>query len=225
MRDLFFTNKADETEGENKESRPDDPNKEKNAKSFTLRSKHIERRVKSELVLNEIIPWHFFEGESYHVFSFGDVDALSYLRVIVKQQRVEYVLLSTWCMSLADVKEIRDWVEKGYIKFIDFYVGEIFRSSYTDVYLELSKLSAQFGGRVCIFRNHAKIICGFGEKFDFVVETSANVNTNPRSEFASITIDEQLARFYKEEIFDNIKSFNSDFDNWKPYKLKRDEII
>lgn len=68
-------------------------------------------------------------------------------------------------------------------------------------------------------------MAGFGERFDFVIESSANVNTNPRSECTVITIDTELARFYKEEIFDNIQSFNRDFPNWEPYRLKRDEII
>lgn len=66
-------------------------------------------------------------------------------------------------------------------------------------------------------------MAGFGERFDFAIESSANVNTNPRSECAVVTVDTGLARFYKEEIFDKIQSFNRDFDDWQPYKLKRDE--
>lgn len=76
-----------------------------------------------------------------------------------------------------------------------------------------------------ILRNHAKIMVGFGERFDFVAEGSANFNVNPRSEQMCITIDEGLARFYKEDIFDNMKPLNIDEYNWQPYKLKRDEII
>ena len=68
-------------------------------------------------------------------------------------------------------------------------------------------------------------MAGFGERFDFAIESSANVNTNPRSEATVVTIDTDLARWYKAEIFDNIQSFNRDFDGWQPYKLKRDEII
>lgn len=26
-------------------------------------------------------------------------------------------------------------------------------------------------------------------------------------------------------LFDNIQSFNKDFDDWEPYKLKRDETV
>ena len=167
------------------------------------------------------MPWHFEKGASYHCISHGDVDSLTYLRVIVKQQPVEYVLISTWCMAITDVKEVEKWLERKDIGHADFYVGEIFQGSYADVYLYLKKVAERFGSRVCIFRNHAKVMAGFGNAFDFVIESSANVNTNPRTEQTCITIDTGLARFYK-EFYDEINIFTKDFDNWKPYTLKRD---
>lgn len=226
MRDLFSTTRSVSPEDDGgAKKRSDDPNNQLSVKTSKVRTHHIARRVSSELVLNESLPWHFEVGMSYHCFSFGDVDSLSYLRAIVKQQRVEYVMLSTWCMAHTDAKEIADWIERGDLGRIDFYVGEIFQANYMSVYLKLKELVESFAGRVCIFRNHSKVMVGFGERFDFTIESSANVNTNPRSEQTVITIDSALARFYKEEIFDQINSFNHDFDHWQPYKLKRDEIV
>ena len=144
------------------------------------------------------MPWHFEKGASYHCISHGDVDSLTYLRVIVKQQPIEYVLISTWCMAITDVKEVEKWLERKDIGHADFYVGEIFQGSYADVYLYLKKVAERFGSRVCIFRNHAKVMAGFGNAFDFVLESSANINTNPRTEQTCLTLDNGLACFYKE---------------------------
>lgn len=226
MRDLFGNSLPEEShdKSEGKE-RPDDPNKERSIQVRATRGRYFERRVKSEIALEEELPWHFEDGAAYHCFSFGDVDSLTYLRVIIKQQPVEYVLLSTWCMAATDVEEIKKWIRRGDLKHIDFYVGEIFQASYASIYLMLTGLVKEFGGRVAIFRNHSKVMVGFGSRFDFVIESSANVNTNPRSEATVVTVDTGLARWYKDEIFDNIQSFNRDFDDWKPYKLKRDETI
>lgn len=225
MRELFGNSTTPERDKSEGKERPDDPNKGRAISVVSTRSRYFERRIKSELALEESLPWHFEPGAAYHCFSFGDVDALTYLRAIVKQQRVEYAMLSTWCMAVTDVAEITKWIERGDLGRIDFYVGEIFQASYASVYLMLSELVRGFGGRVSVFRNHSKVIAGFGERFDFAIESSANVNTNPRSEATVVTIDTDLARWYKEEIFDKIQSFNRDFDGWQPYKLKRDETV
>lgn len=45
-----------------------------------------------------------------------------------------------------------------------------------------------------------------GDKFHFAVESSANINTNPRTENGCITIGEDIYKFYR-EYFDGINSF------------------
>ena len=56
-----------------------------------------------------------------------------------------------------------------------------------------------------------------GEKFSAVVESSANVNTNPRIENAVITVDSELADWYK-NFFDGIVSFERNFDDVTPWQ-------
>jgi len=195
---------------------------DKQAQLFTTRGNHFFRKINNEEVLNNILDWHLEKGNSYHVISFGDIDSLSYLRFIVKQQKISYLVISTWVMNEKDASELYEWLEKGYIKKIDFYVGEIFKGGYRGVYDALVKLCIKFGGRVCIFKNHSKVMSGFGDKFDFVIESSANMNTNPRCENTCITIDEQLALFYK-NFYDDVKSFGNDFDKWEKTIIEGEE--
>ncbi|MFP3153113.1 hypothetical protein LQZ18_01520 [Lachnospiraceae bacterium ZAX-1] len=51
-----------------------------------------------------------------------------------------------------------------------------------------------------------------------MIESSANINTNPRTEQTVITLDTGLAKFYK-DFYDGIISFERNFDDWKPYAL------
>lgn len=107
-------------------------------------------------------------------------------------------------MSAEDVKQFEEWVEAGNIKQLDFYVGEIFPTSYTIEWRMLNDFFAKTKcGRIVSFKNHSKIYAGYGEKFPFVIESSANINTNPRTEQGVITIDSGLVNFYK-EYFDKI---------------------
>ena len=180
---------------------------------------HQARRINSELALEKSLPWHFEPGVSYHCVSFGDVDSLTYLRVIVKQQRIRYAVISTWCMALEDIKEIASWLEAGYIQRIDFFCGEIFRGTYTKEYNEMKELCREYGCKMSIFRNHSKVMLVYGERFNAVIESSANVNTNPRTEQTCITLDDELCDFYL-EFFNGIISFEREFDHvekWTDY--------
>ena len=71
----------------NEEKKSDDPNSGKSVQVKKMVNQHAMRRVLSELALEKELPWHFEQGVSYHCISFGDVDALTYFRVVVKQQR------------------------------------------------------------------------------------------------------------------------------------------
>ncbi|MBR4382524.1 MAG: hypothetical protein IKP64_03100 [Selenomonadaceae bacterium] len=217
--DLSCLLPKNETSEEPKEN--DDPNTGKHVQVKQTFNRHQMRRVLSELALEKELPWHFEQGITYHCISFGDVDALTYLRVIVKQQKIKYAFVSTWVMSSEDIAEIRSWVERGYIGRIDFYIGEIFKASYYKQYEELIALCKALGGRVCMFRNHSKVIVALGERFDAVIESSANVNTNPRCEQAAITVDTELAIWYK-NFFDGVKSFERNFDDIEPWRPNAD---
>ena len=76
---------------------------------------HQMRRILSEAAIEKELPWHFEAGVSYYVLSWGDVDALTYLRLIVKQQHIKYAMLSTWAVAKTDAEEIGLWLDKGYI--------------------------------------------------------------------------------------------------------------
>lgn len=223
MRDLFKNNSTKmqrvkvDGAGDN-----GDPNAAKSVRVTRWRTDFHARRIAGEIALEKELPWHMEPGMSYHCFSFGDVDAFSYIRAIAKQQPIEYLIVSTWAMSPTDITELAEWRERGVLGGVDFYLGEIFQSSYALVYEQIREFLAGRGGRIAIFRNHAKVCVGFGRDFDFVLETSANFNNNPRSEQAVITCSSELARWYKEEVFDGINSFNKDFPDWVPYKLMRD---
>jgi len=118
-------------------------------------------------------------------------------------------MITIWCMAMDDVLQIEEWLQAGKIKTMDAYVGEIFTGTYGGEYAVLKPLLKAYGGKIVIFRNHSKVIAGYGKKFYFVTESSANVNTNPRAENTVLTIGKGIFDFYK-EYFDGIISFAKD---------------
>lgn len=171
------------------------------------RDVNMYRRAYGETRLLDALGFDFRDGESYHVLTGGDVDGLSFLRVVIRQQDLDYCLFSTWCMASEDIYEIGEWLDEGKIKRMDAYVGEIFPGSYRQEYNILKPIIESHGGRVCVFRNHAKIFAGYGDKFAFGIETSSNINTNPRAENGCITIGRDIYDFYR-DYFDGIISID-----------------
>lgn len=179
-----------------------------------LSSRYQYRRAFSEVKLLEAMKYVKPEkGVSYNFITAGDVDSLSYLKVVLNWYNLDYVLCSTWCMAAEDILQLQEWHEAGRIKRLDMYLGEIFPGSYKIEWEMVKAFYKQHpdAGRAAIFRNHSKIYAGanYSEDFYFGIQTSANINTNPRTENGNITIDQGLFEFYK-DYFDGIVSFEKD---------------
>ena len=169
------------------------------------------RRAFSEVRMLEAMRYvRLQDGCTYNFITGGDVDSLTYLKIVLNQHDLDYCLLSTWCMAAEDILQIQQWWTAGKIRRFDMYLGEIFPNSYKVEWSMVKKFYHEHpeAGRAAIFRNHSKIYagCNEAEGFYFGIQTSANINTNPRTEQGSITIDKAIFDFYK-EYFDGIVSF------------------
>ncbi|MBQ9502847.1 MAG: hypothetical protein IJU70_11870 [Lentisphaeria bacterium] len=180
------------------------------AKMIKIRSKHLYHRLTSERMLEDVLPLTVSPGECYHVISGGDVDSFSYLMWILRMQKVKHLLCSTWCIAKVDIQEYLRQITLGRIGRLDFYVGEILPGSFPEEYRELGEVCRDSGGRIAVFRNHSKVMAGLGEKFDFAIESSANINTNPRTEQTVVTIDSGVAKFYF-DFYGGIVSFDKEW--------------
>lgn len=180
------------------------------AKAARARRRHEARRANSEAHLGELLPLRFEPGDSWHVISRGDVDSLSYLRHALRGvTHFDHVLMSTWCIAKADLDEIAAWIDAGRIDQFDLYAGEIFPSQYGDEYEQMLRMCGIYGCRLVIARNHSKVTLAHhrATNYSLVIESSANVNTNPRIEQSAVHCDAALHAFYL-EFFGGIRSID-----------------
>ena len=173
---ISFDDIFEKTPSENSKIEADD---KKSVQCLKRTVKNIYRRAFSEIQLLDVAGIDFNEGESYHFITGGDVDALSYLKLILIQQNLDYCMFSTWCMAMDDVLHFRGWIGKGKIKKLDAFVGEIFPGTYSAEYSELKDICEATGGKIVVARNHSKIFAGYGSKFHFGIETSKRKHESP----------------------------------------------
>lgn len=180
------------------------------ARAQRMANRHQLRRATAEKHLADILPARFTDGESWHVLSHGDIDALSYLRhVLAGVEYLDRVLLSTWCIAKADLDEICAWLDAGRIERFELYAGEIFPSQYGDEYEQMLKMVDLYDCRLVIAKNHSKVTLASNAALGYYVaiESSANVNTNPRIEQSAIHCGVELHDFYA-KFFAGLKSID-----------------
>ena len=205
LEDFFNT---DDPAEETKEEKPKKTHRRTEA-CIQRSDKHLYRRAFSESQLMDAVGVDFKDGETYHCITGGDVDALSFLKVVIRQQPLKHCLFSTWCMAAEDILQFREWVESKQILKLDAYVGEIFPGSYKVEWKMLNDMYDELKcGNIAVFKNHSKIFEGYGDKFSFGIATSANINTNPRTENGTITINKDIYKFYN-DYFSGIQSFEN----------------
>lgn len=173
-------------------------------------NRHHMRRANAEATLAEILPARIAPGDSWHVASRGDIDSLSYLRhVLAGTTHLDHVLMSTWCIAKNDLTEIAAWLDCGRIEQFDLYAGEIFPGSYGDEYEQMLAMCATYGARLVVAKNHSKVTLASNtaENYYVAIESSANVNTNPRIEQTAIHGSADLHAFYL-EFFSGIRSID-----------------
>ena len=187
-------------------------NKRETARARATKSsnRHHMRRATAEATLAELLPATYAPGDSWHVISRGDIDSLSYVRhVLAGVSHLDHVLMSTWCIAKNDLTEIAGWLDAGKIEQFDLYAGEIFPGSYGDEYEQMMKMCEIYGCRLVIAKNHSKVtlLSNAADAYYLTVESSANVNTNPRIEQTTVHASQDLHAFYL-EFFSGIKSID-----------------
>lgn len=203
-------------EPEEKDEKPREKTQRLRTHTVISRERYDKRRFFSEQALMDCTDWHWENGMTIHCLTGGNVDFMTFLRFALRQQQAEYMLVSSWCYGVEDVAELAEWVDRGMVMRLDAYMGEIASASYAMCQQELEDAAQKSGGRVGVFRNHAKVGVVIGERFDCVITSSANVNTNPRCENTVITCDADIAMWYK-DFFDGINPFNGSPEGWKPW--------
>lgn len=186
------------------------PSPGQQARAQKIRTRHQLRRAASEARLAEILPARIDVGDSWHVMSHGDIDALSYLsHALSGAGHLDRVVLSTWVMARTDIDQLAAWLDAGLIGSLEIYVGEIFPGQQGDEYAQLLGMARVYGCRVVVARNHSKVTLMHQAETDYflVAESSANVNTNPRIEQTALHASRELFDFYL-DFFHGLKTID-----------------
>ena len=131
--------------------------------------------------------------------SFSLIDVIDYLLEKTGKANID---VSSWVASYASINHIIDFLEEQKINNMRFLMDSGFKRTRKELYQHIQKW---YPGKTALTSIHAKFVIIYNEEYNFVVETSANLNKNNRLESFRITEDKTYCDFFR-------KTFNDIFD-------------
>ena len=159
---------------------------------------NIIKSVREIETMVNVLPDH---ETCYKFVSSGGFSSISFVKFVADRTHINYLFASTLRVGAKHLKIIDNLKRAGKLDICEFVVGSIMRDgSRTDkkygYYDDLEKVCRVNGWTVRVLNNHSKIL--LFDTFDgkFVLETSSNLNENPKCEQFSLERDEGLYDFY-----------------------------
>lgn len=161
----------------------------------------------------------FDHETTIHGLTKGQFSLIDVLTALIKTTGPASLDISTWTAAKTDVTTVCQWLRTGGLTSSRWLVDLTFQRRTP----ELATLIRELFGReaIRVAQNHCKFAILRNEEWAVVVQTSMNLNFNPRFENFTVAHDEELAGFYG-EIFDEIweKQSRSIASN-RPYDIHK----
>lgn len=175
--------------------------------------KHKAKRFKLIVSLREIeeLTKTLPEDEiCYKFLSSGGFSSISFVKFIADRAKIKFMFASTLRIGRKHLWVLDELHRVGKLDICEFVVGSIMKNDSDEgksykYYDDLEKVCETNKWGLSVSNNHSKILLFDTDKGKFVIETSSNLNENPKSEQFSFEKDAELYEFY-------LKAFRGDIN-------------
>lgn len=138
----------------------------------------------------------------HYAFSNGSFSLVDVIDYILEKTGSSEISISSWVASKASIDHIIDFLESNRLSKFRFLMDSGFQRTRRPLYDFIKK---EFGECIALTQNHCKFTVIRNENYNFVIETSANLNKNNRLENFRITEGKEYCDFF-------MKTFNDIFE-------------
>ena len=143
-------------------------------------------------------------GECFKFLTSGGVSSIAFIVYVAMAEGIEKLTATTLRVGKKELMIMRELHEAGKLDAAQFIVGGIMstdKGKKYDYYTDLIDACKKAGWRFTVAKNHSKIILMETKaKNKYVLETSSNLNENPKIEQFSLENDAGLYDFYIAEM-------------------------
>ena len=144
------------------------------------------------------------KDEIIKLVSCGVFSAIGVIKYIADFEVIEHMDVSSFAVGAKHAETLSVLHDQGRIKTARFFVGNIMKTdgnrdgNRIDRSAALNNVCEKCGWNQIVCKNHSKIILMKTAKNYYVVETSSNLNENPKFEQFSFENNKTLYEFYRE---------------------------
>lgn len=141
------------------------------------------------------------EGEVYKFLSTGGFSSISFVRFIAKRAKILELTAFTLRVGKKEMQALNVLHSGGRLEKANFLIGSFMKNdSKTGLkygyYQLFDRICGKNGWNYTVVQNHSKILLFETEVGKFVIETSSNLNENPKMEQFSFEKNAELYDFY-----------------------------
>lgn len=137
----------------------------------------------------------------------GGWSALAFIKWVGEKEKIEEMFVSTFRIGKKHFQELQLMYQKNQLGIVHFVTSAtqkkvdgkaVYNGTNYNYYDYIQKVYEENGWDLKIYDNHSKLILMQTKENYYVLETSSNLNENPKMEQFSFENDEKLFNFYKQ---------------------------
>ena len=140
----------------------------------------------------------------------GGFSSLAIILSVAQREKIEQMYCSTFRIGREHFKKLYGAFLSGNIKNAEFYTSDVQKKTDKDKYDYLGfieNICNETKWTVKPVKNHSKVILmRTAQSNHYVVETSSNLNENPKIEQFSVSNDIELFEFYNNNLFELLRN-------------------
>lgn len=143
-----------------------------------------------------------YDDECLKFISSGGFSSICFTVFISEHAKIKNMHVSSFRVGKKEIQMLHALKKRGRLEYASFILCSFAKDESGGAFQILDKVCREHNWNVMPANNHSKVHLYDTSKGKFVLETSSNLNENPKMEQFSFERDADLYDFYKRNMFD-----------------------
>lgn len=157
--------------------------------------------IMRELFLIENLTDKLPEEQVFKILLTGGFTSIGFVKFVAERTHIDVLTVSTLRVGKKQLEVLQELHRVGKLGKVNFIVGSIMKDDSSlgksyGYYQMLLDMCERYGWTVSVANNHSKVLLFDTRSGKYVIETSSNLNENPKMEQFSFEKNEELFDFY-----------------------------